>query len=228
MRKRMTVADVMTKDVVTVGPSTPFKQIVHLVTEHKIRSVPVVDDDDRVIGLVSVTDLLRKEEFRAEPRPRWYRRLLRRREAAKAEGRTAADVMTTPVVTTKPTALVVEAARKLAAHRVNRLVVVDDDGRIAGIVGRGDLLRVFLRSDEEIREATRREIVPYAIWTDPREVDVSVRDGVVTLSGRLERKSYVPIVLSIVWGIDGVVDVIDNLTYVYAHEPPRVPADVET
>jgi CBS domain-containing protein len=220
------VADVMTRDVVTVGPGTPFKRIVHLVAEH-IRSVPVVADDGRVLGLVSVTDLLRKEEFRAEPRPPWYRRLWHRSEAARAEGRIAADVMTSPVVTTRPDALVVEAARTMAAHRVTRLVVVDEDGWIAGIVSRGDLLRVFLRSDEEIREATLREIVPYAIWTDPHEIDVSVRDGVVTLSGRVERKQYVPIAVSLVWGIDGVVDVVDNLRFVYEHAPPNVPADLE-
>lgn len=227
MRRRATVDDVMTRNVVTVGPGTPFKQIVHLVTEHKIRSVPVVADNGLVLGLVSVTDLLRKEEYRAEPRPPWYRRMWHRSEAAKAEGRTAAEVMTTPVVTTRPDALVVEAAKTLAANHVTRLVVVDEHGRIAGIVGRGDMLRVFLRTDEEIREATLREIVPYAIWTDPHEIDVSVRDGVVTLSGRVERKSYLPIVVSLVWGVDGVVDVVDNLRYVYEHEPPTIPADLE-
>jgi CBS domain-containing protein len=227
MRRRTKVADVMTRDVVTVGPGTPFKRIVHLVAEHKIRSVPVVADDDRVLGLVSVTDLLRKEEFRAEPRPPWYRRLFHRSEVSKAEGRIAADLMTSPAVSTKPDALVVEAARTMATHHVTRLVVVDDDGRIAGIVSRGDLLRVFLRPDDEIREATLREIVPYAIWTDPHEIEVSVSDGVVTLSGRVERKSYVPIAISLVWGIDGVVAVVDNLRYVYEHAPPTVPADLE-
>ena len=227
MRTRKTVADVMTSDVVTVGPGTSFKRVAHLLAEHKIRSVPVVADNGRVVGLVSVTDLLRKEEYRAEPRARWYRRLLHRGDAVKAEGRIAADVMTTPVVTTRPDALIVEAARTLAAHHVTRLVVVHADGRLAGIVSRGDLLGVFLGSDEDIRTATLREIVPYAIWTDPHEIDVTVRDGVVTLSGRIERKSYVPIAVSLVWGIDGVVDVVDNLRYVYDHAPPTVPADLE-
>jgi CBS domain-containing protein len=217
----------MTRDVVTVGPGTPFKRIAHLLAEHKIRSVPVVADNGRVLGLVSVTDLLRKEEYQAEPRPPWYRRLLHRADAVKAEGRIAADVMTTPAVTTRPDALVVEAARTLATHHVTRLVVVDADGVLAGIVSRGDMLGVFLRSDEEIRAATLREIIPYAIWTDPHEIVVTVRDGVVTLSGRVERKSYVPIAVSLVWGIDGVVDVIDNLRYVYDHAPPTIPADLD-
>lgn len=227
MRRRKTVADVMTTDVVTVGPDTPFKRIAALVTEHKIRAVPVVDDGRRVVGLVSETDLIRKEEYQAEPRPSWYRRLWHRSDAAKAEGRVAAELMTSPAVTTRPEALVVEAARTMAAHQVTRLIVVESDGRLAGIVSRGDLLRVFLRSDEEIREATLGEIIPYAIWADPHEIDVSVHDGVVTLSGRVERKSYVPIAVSLVWGIDGVVAVVDNLRYVYEHAPPTVPADLE-
>ncbi|HEU4543759.1 MAG TPA: CBS domain-containing protein [Jiangellaceae bacterium] len=226
MRRRKTVADVMTRDVVSVGPGTPFKQIVHIVSERNIRSVPVTGEDGRVLGLVSVTDLLRKEEYQAEPRPPWYRRLWHRGDAVKAQGRIAAELMTSPAVTTRSEALVVEAARAMAAHQVTRLVVVDEEGRLAGIVSRGDLLRVFLRSDEEIREATLQEIVPYAIWADPHEIDVSVRDGVVTLSGRVERKSYVPIAVGLVWGIDGVVDVVDNLRYVYEHAPPTVPADL--
>ncbi|HEX5997546.1 MAG TPA: CBS domain-containing protein [Jiangellales bacterium] len=227
MRSRKTVADVMTPDVVTVDPQTPFKRIAHLVAEHNIRSVPVVADGDRVVGLVSVTDLLHKEEFRAEPRPPWYRRLLHRAAATKAEGRIAAELMTSPAITTRPEALVVEAVRTMAEHQITRLVVVDADGRLAGIVSRGDVLRVFLRPDEEIRESVLREIVPYAIWADPHEIDVTVSDGVVTLGGRVERKAYVPIVVSLVWGIDGVVDVVDNLRYAYEHAPPTVPADLD-
>jgi len=121
----------------------------------------------------------------------------------------------------------VEAVRTMAEHQVNRLVVVDAEGRLAGIVSRGDVLRVFLRPDEEIREAVLREIVPYAIWADPLEVDVTVDNGVVTLRGRVERKSHVPIVVGLVWGTDGVVDVVDNLRYVYEHAPPTVPADLD-
>lgn len=227
MRRRTSVADVMTRDVLTVGPKTPFKRIAQLVAEHNIRSVPVVADGDRVLGLVSVTDLLRKEEYRAEPRPPWYRRFWHRAAADKARGLLAAELMTSPAVTTKPGALVVEAVRTMAAHQVDRLVVVDAEGRLAGIVSRGDVLRVFLRPDEEIREAVLREIVPYAIWADPHEIDVTVSDGVVTLRGRVERRSHVPIVVGVVWGIDGVVDVVDNLRYEYAHAPPTVPADLD-
>jgi CBS domain-containing protein len=86
----------------------------------------------------------------------------------------------------------------MAEHQVNRLVVVDAEGRLAGIVSRGDVLRVFLRPDEEIREAVLREIVPYAIWADPHEIDVTVSDGVV-----------------------------DNLRYEYEHAPPTVPSDLD-
>lgn len=227
MRRRKTVSDVMTTDVVTVSPDTSFKRIAELVTEHKIRAVPVVDEEGHVVGLVSETDLMRKEEYRAEPRPSWVRRLWHRSHVAKAGGRTAAELMTSPAVSTRPEALVVAAARTMASHQLTRLIVVDSDGRLAGIVSRGDLLRVFLRSDEEIRAAVLSEVTPYTNWVDPHEIDVSVQDGVVTLSGRVERKSYVPIAVSLVWGIDGVVDVIDNLRYVYEHAPPTVPADLE-
>jgi CBS domain-containing protein len=226
MQKRKTVAEVMTSEVVTVGPATPFKEIAKILTEREIRAVPVVDDS-AVLGLVSEADLLHKEEYRAEPRLPWYRRMWRRSDATKAEATRAAELMTSPPVTIRPDALIVEAARMMAQHGVTRLVVVDETGRLAGIVSRGDLLDVFLRSDEEIRAATLNELVPYAIWTDPHEIDVTVRDGVVTLSGRVERKSYVPIALSLAWGIDGVVDVIDKLSYVYVHAPPTIPSGLK-
>jgi CBS-domain-containing membrane protein len=209
------VKDLMTTPVVTVGPATPFKEIVGLLAEHRVSAVPVVDDDRHVLGIVSEADLLLKEEF---PDPDqniplfWTKR--RRLERQKAAGATARDLMSSlAVVSTTPEATVAEAARRMHAAGVKRLPVLDEDGRLVGIVSRADLLKVFNRPDEAIRREIMDEVIVGDFMLAPSRFFIHVDDGVVVLQGQVERRSLLPYVLRAVQGVEGVVRVENRLSY---------------
>ncbi|WP_219551715.1 CBS domain-containing protein [Nonomuraea harbinensis] len=215
---RITVADVMTTDVVSVTAPTPFKDIAEALIEGGISAVPVVDDDRRVIGMVSEADLLRKEEFREQFYREGYRPPLRARlrhpkMRHKAEGETAGELMTSPAITVSPRASAVAAARLMDAHAVKRLAVVDEDRRLAGIVSRRDLVKLFVRGDAEVAAEIREDVLDRALWVDTGGVEVDVRQGVVTLSGWMDRKSEAAIAVRMTRRVNGVVDVVDKLTW---------------
>ena len=201
----------MSREVVTVGPSTDFKDIVQTLEDHHISAVPVVDEGG-VVGIVSEADLLPKEE-RLERR---FGPLLEgphhRRSRVKGEGATAAEVMTSRVVTISPAASVEEAARLMDRHSVKRLPVVEG-GRLVGIVSRADLLRVFLVDDERLRRRIVDDLVVGILVLEPDAVDIAVSQGVVTLRGRLERRSEVEILERLVRATNSVVQVENELTY---------------
>lgn len=203
------VGDVMTTDVVTVPSDMRFKELAALLGRLMVSALPVLGPDGRVAGVVSEVDLLRKEEYQqdpdAEPAPRWRRWA----DRARARGRTAADVMSSPAITVAPDASVVAAARLLDRHHIKRLLVVGADEQLAGIVTPHDLLRVYLRSDEEIRDEIVNDILVHYLVTNPALVKVTVTDGVVTLAGELEEKSMIPIAIRMTQAVDGVVDVVD-------------------
>ncbi|MEO3798182.1 CBS domain-containing protein [Nonomuraea sp. B10E15] len=215
---RMTVADVMTVKVVSITAATPFKDIAQTLIDGGISAVPVTDDDNHVIGMVSEADLLCKEEFREEFYREGYRPPLRARlrhpkGRRKAEGDTAADLMTSPAITISPEASTVSAARLMDAHGVKRLAVVDCNGRLRGIVSRRDLVKVFLRGDEEIAAEVRDDVLDQSLWVDTSGVRVEVRQGVVTLSGQMDRRTETRVAARMTARVNGVVDVINNLTW---------------
>lgn len=211
-------AALMVDDVVTGRYDTPFKEVVRLLEEHGISELPVVDDDNKVIGVISETDLMLRQA--REPRVGGGRpRRLRlfggsaRRTAAKSRARTAGGVMSTPPVTVRADATVTEAARLMTDHRIERLPVVDEENRLIGIVTRRDLLQVFLRTDDEIRLDVQQEVFVNTLWLAPHTVEAAVLDGVVTLTGQLERRSEIPVAVGMTRRLDGVVDVVDHLSY---------------
>jgi CBS-domain-containing membrane protein len=221
------VRDVMTPVVVTVGERTSFKEIAATMAEHRVSALPVLDEAGRVAGIVSEADLLLKEEFpEGSAGGRLFQSRRLRVERVKAAGDTAAELMTAPAVTIGPDATVTEAARLLHRHGIKRMPVVDPAGPLLGIVSRADLLKVFLRTDAEIAQEIRQEVLVRAMWVNPDTVTVEVRDGIVTLSGQLERRSLIPIAVSLVHGIDGVVDVVDRLTFELDDSPIMVPSDL--
>ncbi|MDP9207646.1 MAG: CBS domain-containing protein [Actinomycetota bacterium] len=208
------VKDLMTTQVVTVGPATPFKEIAARLAEHRVSAVPVVDDDGRVLGVVSEADLLLKEEF---PEPDqdiplfWTRR--RRLEREKAAGTTARDLMSVALVSISPDATVAEAARRMHAAEVKRLPVIGERGRLVGIVSRSDLLKVFNRTDQAIRREIMEDVIVGEFMMNPNRFFIHVDDGVVALQGRVERRSLLPYVLRAVHGVEGVVRVENRLAY---------------
>ncbi|MFK4145359.1 CBS domain-containing protein [Streptomyces sp. NPDC004065] len=217
--KHNKIGSVMTAEVVRAGYGTPFKEVARLLAGHRISGLPVVDEDDQVIGVISETDLMMRQAGTPGPyeparRPRFTGlTAAARRRAAKQKARTAGQLMTAPAVTVHADDSIVEAARTMARRHVERLPVVDEEDRLVGIVTRRDLLSVFLRPDAEIRDEVVREVLLRTLWQAPRTVSVSVTEGVVTLEGRLERRSDTEIAVSMTRQVDGVVDVVDKLTY---------------
>ncbi|WP_217568644.1 CBS domain-containing protein [Streptomyces sp. GbtcB7] len=205
------VSDVMTHTVAAVGRKANFKEIVRLMEQWKVSALPVLEGEGRVVGVVSEADLLPKEEFR-DSDPDRYTQLRRLSDLAKAGAVTAEDLMTAPAFTVRANATLAQAARTMAHAKVKRLPVVDDMGLLEGVVSRGDLLKVFLRDDEDIAEEVRREVVSYLFRAPSSPVRVQVHDGVVTLAGRVRDTSLVPVAARLVRAVEGVVDVEFELT----------------
>lgn len=199
-----TVSDVMTHTVVAVGSQAPFKEIVALLDEWKVSALPVLAGEGRVVGVVSEADLLLKEEFRDTEEGDLTDRI-------KAGAVTAGELMSAPAVTVHADATLAEAARIMARRHVKRLPVVDGVGLLQGVVSRSDLLKVFLRADEEIAEEIRGEIVGRLPFTTP--LTVSVTEGVVTLGGALPDRTLVPVLARAVRAVEGVVDIRLDLTH---------------
>jgi CBS domain-containing protein len=213
MRHPLKVSDVMTRDVLTVTEETPYKQIVSLLANNRISAVPVVNRYGGIGGIVSETDLIRKEEFQRRQAP-WALRRWRHAARSKAAGLRAGEVMSHPAVTIEQSATIPEAAQLMAARGITRLVVTHDDV-LAGIVTRSDLLKTFLQPDERLLQRVRREVVVHAVWDDPFSIEVTVQDGVVTLSGDVEQRSTAEIAARLTAEVDGVVGVVNDLTWVY-------------
>ncbi|MEU9046291.1 MULTISPECIES: CBS domain-containing protein [unclassified Kitasatospora] len=208
-----TVQDVMTQEVVTAGPDMPFKEIAALFHRNDITAIPVIDDQGRPLGMVSEADLIRKEAVLPDPEGRTPGRWLDAHDRARAEAETAGGLMTSPAITARATWTIPEAARAMDKHKVKRLPVVDEVGRLVGIVSRRDLLQIFLRHDAAIREEITHDVLGQTLWLAPADVRAVVHDGVVTLSGRVPRKSLIPIAEQLCRAVDGVVAVHQTLDF---------------
>jgi CBS-domain-containing membrane protein len=212
--RRWLVRDMMTGTVVTVVESAPYKEIVEKLSEHAVGAVPVVTEGRRVVGMVSEADLLHKMEFAGlEPHLHLLERKRRRAARAKAGADTAADLMTTPAVVIGASESLTTAAKLMDAAGVKRLPVVDEYGHLVGILSRRDLLRVYLRPDEAIRDEVTDEVLLRSLWIEPDAVTVDVERGVVTLAGTVDRRSTVPLVVHMVGTVAGVVEVVNHLSY---------------
>lgn len=215
------VGDVMTRQVVVVQEATPFKQIVGLMRQHRVSAVPVLDGNERLVGIVSEDDLLLKEEDTSGAGFLGMLPVRRRRvERAKAQAIAARELMTTNVITIDVEAAISRAARLMHEHGVKRLPVVDESNRVVGIVSRADLLRVFLRADREIALDVENALTGPG-WVEPGKLRVAVLDGVATLEGQAERRSQIPILSGIARAVDGVVDVETRLGYEVDDVTPR-------
>ncbi|MEU9076995.1 CBS domain-containing protein [Kitasatospora sp. NPDC048538] len=212
MRHRI-VGELMTSAVVNVRPDTGFKEIVRLLADHGITSVPVLDEQDRPLGLVSEADLLLNEASQEDPAGLLLTPRLSAPDRATSRATTAEGLMTSPAVCARPEWTVVEAARVMQLKGLKRLVVTDEAGRLVGIVSRADLLRVFLRHDRAIREEIRGDILSRTLGIAPDSLDVQVHDGQVTLSGTVGHRSLPAVVERLCRSVDGVVSVTSRLDH---------------
>ncbi|WP_405358820.1 CBS domain-containing protein [Kitasatospora sp. NBC_00085] len=207
-----TVQDVMTRDVVVAHPEATFKEIAGLFHRNDITAVPVVDTENHPVGIVSEADLIRKEASLLEE-GRSVTRWLHPHERYRAEAEIAEEMMTSPVITARANWTLAEAAQVMHRKKLKRLPVVDDEGRLTGIVSRSDLLQPFLRDDASIRAEITHDVLLNTLWIPADAVRVSVDDGVVTLAGTVERKSLIPVIEGMCRSLDGVVAVRQTLGY---------------
>ena len=213
--KKWTVQDVMTREVVTVRFQTSYHDIVGLMAARGVSAVPVIDDFDRVLGVVSEADLLLKIEYGSEDAPRFFEWGTRKKEKVKAHGATAAELMSTPPVTVLPNTSLTAAAKLLDREHVKRLPVINDIGRLVGIVSRSDLLSVYLRPDHTIRDDIAEDVLKRVLALDTTEAQVEVAEGIATLTGKVDRKSTAQIAVHLTRAVPGVIDVVDQLSFAY-------------
>ena len=168
MRGHHEVRDVMTADPVTVTPATPLKYVAGSLVKHRISAVPVLGPQGNVLGVICQADLLRKEELRRDPDGEHSVHLSYRARRDMATAETAGELMNTHPPTVRPDATVAEAARLMDRHEVTCLPVVDDGGKLLGVVGPRDLLRVFASDDSAPLSDPERDQSPTARGTHPR------------------------------------------------------------
>jgi CBS domain-containing protein len=186
----MQARDIMTPDVITVGPDTPVEEVVSLLLKHRISGVPVMKDG-AIVGIVTESDLLRRPDL-GTARPHRWLELFRSSDSAAADyarthGVRAGEVMTGNVRTIADTTPVEEIAELLESHGIKRLPVLRD-GKLAGIVSRADVLRGLAcrrntqarSEDQRIRSAVLAELARNPAWApQPADISVLVEDGVV-------------------------------------------------
>lgn len=212
-----TVGDVMTTSVVSVHRSTPLKEVAQALIDNRISGVPVVDVDGAVLGVVSEADLLVKEQGADAINHRPLARFIgesteSRAQLARLGAVNAAEAMTAPAITITSNRSIHEAAAIMTARRVNRLPVVDD-GRLVGIVSRADLVRAYVRSDAELAATIRQDVILRMMWLDPAMFTVVVKDGVASISGRVERRSTAEMIEHSVRMMPGIVAVHASVTW---------------
>ena len=222
----MRVQDVMTRDVVSVNADVPIKDVALELSRRGISGMPVVDDDGRVIGVISEADVLAMVGPEPEQHPGALARLLHRDEAEEPSrlGATVVrDAMTAPAVTIEGHWPVAIAAQEMIDRGINRLPIVQQ-GRLAGIVTRADLVRAFARSDEQIAGDVREMVaLQQELWRDERPIDVAITAGEVALAGKARSREEATLLSEMVRTVPGVVNVRSGLTWAESDEP--IPAD---
>lgn len=209
----MRVAEIMTTKVLTVSPSTPLKDAAELMLEHRISGLPVVSTNGQVLGVVSETDILFKERLRDVRRSLFsYRNAGGEDAALKLGARTVGAAMTMPSVTIEADRPVAEAATLMLERGVNRLPVTDTEGRLVGLVSRSDLVRAFIRTDQEIARELREETILNDLWLDPDRFEVTVERGEVFIKGEVEAQHDAELLRRWAAQVPGVVTVDAEIT----------------
>jgi CBS domain-containing protein len=212
--RKTTVGEVMTGNVVTTTPGTPFKEVIELMIGAGVSAVPVVDGDGTLLGVVSEADSLHRQEHQDGSRPSIFAGRRAHELWRKAAGRTAAEVMTAPALTVDSGASLPAAAGVLAQSGVRRLCVVDG-GKLVGVLARRDLLRAFLRTSKDIQAEIDHDVFDGALHANRNNVRATVEHGVVLLTGRLEYEGDVATAVRLIRSVPGVVEVKNRLDYVW-------------
>jgi CBS domain-containing protein len=219
----MKVGDIMSREVISIGPDEPVREIARLMLARRISGVPVVDAERRVLGVVSEGDLIRRPELETDQaRGGWLSLFVSGDESArdfiKSHGLKASEVMTQPAICATPDLPLAEVVRLMERHRIKRLPVTES-GRLAGLVTRTDLLRALATrqaaspagvDDRQLRESIEA-ILRNENWAASAMVNVQVEQGVAQLWGTVESPSQREALIVAVRGVPGVRDVQAHL-----------------
>ena len=209
----MNVAEIMTTEVMTVGPDTGLKVAARTMVEHGVSGLPVIGSDGRIIGIITEADFVAREAGKSTPR---YRRLLDAifgERVPRPIGDTVESVMTHRLIVTHAGTKVAEAARQMTESKVKRLPVVDGEMRIVGIVSRADIMAAFARPDDVIEDQIRNDVIRRVLMLDPALVKVSVRDGVAHLAGDVPTATDSRLLTELSGRLEGVVRVESDVHY---------------
>ena len=209
----MKVQDVMSTDVLAARSTHSLKEAALILAEHRISGLPVVDAEGHVIGVLSEGDILFKE-IGSRGKPSFFERLLAVPTDGielKLDARTVGEAMSAPAVTIGPQRAVTVAANMMIDEDVKRLPVVDGERKLVGIVTRGDLVRAFVRSDEDVAREIRQDVIRRALWIESDTVAVEVENGEVRLTGEVETRSDAELIPTFVQRVPGVVSVLSKL-----------------
>lgn len=205
----MHVVDLMTVDVITVTPDTPIKKAAQHMFRNRVSGLPVVDESNHVIGMITEADFLALEVQRDlgdEDVPG-------HEHAAVRPVETVADAMSQGVVTVSQDMPLTEAAKIMAVQEIKRLPVVNDEDVLVGIISRLDVVAAYTRPDEVIEDEIREDLIRRVLFIDPDELDVTVDNGVVTLGGEVGTKAEASLIAELTRRLDGVMRVENTLTY---------------
>jgi CBS domain-containing protein len=202
----------MTRKLITASPETTFQEAVRLLEDNRISGLPVIDSDGKLVGIVSEADLLNKAEKR-EPDAYVLESRRHRLDRSRASALDVASAMSRNIVSVHADSPIALAAREMHARGFKRLPVVDSEGRLVGIVSRGDVLKVFLRSDAELAAEVRGILNEAERTFRSSRLAVKVTGGVVDLDGRLRSKNQVDATVRAVAGVDGVIGVYSRIGY---------------
>jgi CBS domain-containing protein len=213
----MRVQDVMTRSVISVRPDTPLREVARLLDEHRISGVLVVDEQGALLGVVSEADFLVEAQGGAAVHRSPIARLFGRTGDPGTPGErhfasTAGELMTSPVITVGPAELIAEAAAVMTRERINRLPVVED-GQLVGIVTRADLVRSYVRTDEQLAETIREDVLVRTLWLDPKAFEVTVAGGIATIRGSVDRRSSAEMIARTAVLVPGVRDVVAEVRW---------------
>lgn len=215
----MNVGDVMSTEVMTIGADAHLKEAAIKMIKSGVSGLPVVDDDLKVVGMITEADFVTAEANRSWGRQR--RRLLAGflGDTSTPTAKVVAEVMTPDPYTIDSSSTVTEAARMMTDLRIKRLPVVLPDGRLEGIISRADVMGVFARSDEALTDEIVDVVAAEVLQLSPEGVTVTVDEGIVTISGHLPSRSEGRIFVELVSRVEGVVAVESSLTW--SHDDTR-------
>jgi CBS domain-containing protein len=224
----MRAADVMVRDVVTVHPETSIADAVKLLVDHDISALPVVDQGNRLIGIISEADLIHRVEIATERQRPWLVESLTAAatlagEFAKSHGKTVGEIMTQEVVSTSEDASLAEIATLFERKRIKRVPIVRD-GMVVGVVSRSNLIQALASApasppaedtDRRIRDQLLSRLAEQQRWTDFGSRNITVSGGVVHLWGLISSEAERKALIALVEGVPNVSSVRDEMFAIY-------------